>query len=102
MNKQKTDLPDYDIDMRLMAGIKQRVNLAKSIELLEHRTKKVRSDESWVKKMAEEADLMLEDNIPSDDDGSVAYDQAQLINDLRNKRKELSQLLLRPLKRSLM
>lgn len=88
--------------MRLMAGIKQRVNLAKSIELLEHRTKKVRSDESWVKKMAEEADLMLEDNIPSDDDGSVAYDQAQLINDLRNKRKELSQLLLRPLKRSLM
>ena len=100
LNKQKADLPDYDIDMKVLAAVKQRVNLARAIEVLEHRTKRERSDESWVKKMAEEADLYLEDD-DHDSDNEVARDKAQLTHELRIKRKELTQLLSRPLKRSI-
>lgn len=100
LNKQKTDLPDYDIDMKVLGAVKQRVNLARGIEVLEHRTKRERSDESWVKKMAEEADLYLEDD-GHDSDNEVARDRAQLSHELGIKRKELTQLLSRPLKRSI-
>lgn len=98
----KTDLPDFEVDMRLLSAVKLRVNLARSIELLEHRTKRERSDVNWVKKMAEEADIVLEDDYDDldDDSGGAAQDHARLLADLRAKRKELSQLLARPLKRT--
>ncbi len=101
LKKDKTDLPDYDIDMRLLSAVKQRVNLARSIELLEHRTKRERSDVNWVKKMAEEADIVLDDDRDEDDDGGgAAHSHAQLLTDLKTKRNQLTQLLARPLKRS--
>lgn len=99
LKKDKTDLPDYEVDMKSLSAVKQRVNLARSIESLEHRTKRERSDESWMKKMAEEADILV-DNRGYDSDNDPAHEFAKLNNDLKIKRKELSQLLSRPLKRS--
>ena len=102
LNKQKDDLPDYDIDMKVLAAVKQRVNLARSIEILEHRTKRDRSDQGWAKKMAEEADMIVEDDDADDADQEedTNFTRAKLDNDLRIKKKELDRLLLRPLKRS--
>lgn len=101
LKKDKTDLPDYDVDMRIFAAIKQRVNLARAIESLEHRTKRERSDKSWMKQMAEEADLLISDSGSESDNGSSAQGHSQLITELKKKRKELSQLLSRPFKRSI-
>ncbi len=86
--------------MRVFAAIKQRVNLAKAIESLEHRTKRERSDKNWMKQMAEEADLLVSESDEDSDSGSAAQNHSQLITELKTKRKELSQLLARPFKRS--
>jgi ATP-dependent RNA helicase DDX24/MAK5 len=86
--------------MRIFAAIKQRVNLAKAIESLEHRTKRERSDKSWMKQMAEEADLLISESDEDSDSGGTAQSHSQLLTELKNKRKELSTLLARPLKRS--
>lgn len=102
LKKEKGDLEDYDIDMRMFGAVKERVNLARAIEALEHRTKRTKSDESWVKKMAEEAEIMLEDDGNDSDAGMAAYHKANLNNELKQKKKELKQLLMRPLKRSIM
>lgn len=101
LKKDKTDLPDYEVDMRIFAAIKQRVNLARDIESLEHRTKRERSDKSWMKQMAKEAELILTDSGSDSDNGSEAQGYSKLISDLKKKRKELSQLLARPFKRSI-
>lgn len=101
MKKDKNDLPDYDVDMRIFAAIKQRVNLAKAIESLEHRTKRERSDKSWMKQMAEEADLVISESDQDSDSGSAAQSHSQLLTELKNKRKELTKLLARPFKRSI-
>ncbi|XP_046461202.1 ATP-dependent RNA helicase DDX24-like [Daphnia pulex] len=100
LKKDKNDLPDYDVDMRIFAAIKQRVNLAKAIESLEHRTKRERSDKSWMKQMAEEADLVISESDQDSDSGSAAQSHSQLLTELKNKRKELTKLLARPFKRS--
>ena len=101
LNKQKADLPDYDIDMKTLTAVKQRVNLAKEIESMEHRMKRTRSEESWIKKMADEAELVIDDDLLDEDDAGVArFEQAQLVNQLKGKRKELERLILRPLKRT--
>lgn len=101
LKKDKTDLPDYQVDMRIFAAIKQRVNLAKAIESLEHRTKRERSDRSWMKQMAEEAELVMSESDNDSDNGSAAQSHSQLLTQLKMKRKELSTLLSRPFKRSL-
>lgn len=86
--------------MRLFSAIKQRVNLAKAIESLEHRTKRERSDKSWMKQMAEEADLLLTDSDNDSDSGSAAQNHSQLLTELKMKRKELTKLIARPFKRT--
>lgn len=101
LKKDKTDLPDYEVDMRIFAAIKQRVNLARAIESLEHRTKRERSDKSWMKQMAQEADLLISESDDDSDNGSGAQSHSQLITELKMKRKELTQLLSRPFKRSI-
>lgn len=101
LKKAKGDLEDYDVDMSVFRAVKDRVNLARAIEALEHRTKRAKSDETWVKKMAEEADIDVDDDGNNSDDGMAAHHRASLDNELKQKRKELKQLLLRPLKRSI-
>lgn len=87
--------------MRIFSAIKQRVNLARAIESLEHRTKRERSDKSWMKQMAQEADLLISESDDDSDNGSSAQSHSQLVTELKMKRKELSQLLSRPFKRSI-
>lgn len=102
LKKGKADFVDYDVDMRVFGAIKERVNLARCIEALEHRTKRAKSDENWAKKMAEEAEIVFEDDASDSDGGISAHHKASLDNELNLKKKQLKQLLMRPLKRSLM
>ena len=51
--------------------------------------------------MADEAELVIDDDLLDEDDAGVArFEQAQLVNQLKGKRKELERLILRPLKRT--
>lgn len=100
LKKDKTDFPDYDVDLRILPAIKQRVNLAKAIESLEHRTKRERSDKRWMKQMADEAELVVSES-DNDSDNGQARNKSQLTNELNAKRKELKKLIARPFKRSI-
>lgn len=102
LHKVKTDLPDYDVEHAALDVCRQRVHLARRIETLEHRMKRDTSQHNWVQKMAEDADLVVDDDrAPLDEDerGVERCERAQLLQQLKLERRRLEQLSLRPLRR---
>lgn len=48
------------MDESILALVKERVNLARRVEVGEHKLSKANQEANWLKKAAEEADLTLE------------------------------------------
>lgn len=54
------ELPSFPVVSNLMDAVKQRVNLARDIDILQLQYKKATSSYNWVQKMAEEMDLVVD------------------------------------------
>ncbi|KAI9339067.1 P-loop containing nucleoside triphosphate hydrolase protein [Obelidium mucronatum] len=61
---------EFPMDRSILALIKSRLSLAKRIEAAEHKTDKKKHDKDWMKKAAEECDIILDD---SDEDQEVVH-----------------------------
>lgn len=59
--KREGDLQDLEVMYGIMTRLKRRLALAKELDELRHRERKERADEDWVRKIAEEADIALDD-----------------------------------------
>ncbi|KAJ3063122.1 ATP-dependent RNA helicase [Podochytrium sp. JEL0797] len=61
---------EFPMDRSILAMIKSRLTLAKKIESADHKTDKKKHDKDWMKKAAEECDIILDE---SDEDDEVVH-----------------------------
>ncbi|KAJ2156802.1 ATP-dependent RNA helicase [Coemansia sp. RSA 552] len=91
------DIASFPVDLDLIGRLKPRVDLARDIELREHKLNKATHERNWFKKNAEELDIELDsDFMPSSDDergaeaGRSDQQEKRLVKSLKTR---LSQLL---------
>jgi hypothetical protein len=57
------DYPEYPVESAYLKGVRQRVNLARTVDKLSHSFEKQQAKKSWFVKAAEEADLDLDEDL---------------------------------------
>ncbi|KAI9011548.1 P-loop containing nucleoside triphosphate hydrolase protein [Gaertneriomyces semiglobifer] len=68
LNKSDGGIPELPVPLNLIGGYKKRVTLAQKIDTLQHRTQKQSFEDAWMKKAAEEMDIIFDEdfvNAPS-------------------------------------
>lgn len=58
------DLPLFPVQENILTAVKDRVNLARELDKLELRVRKSNSEMGWIKKAANEMDIILDDEYP--------------------------------------
>ena len=91
--KLTSDLPPLEVDDRVLPDVKKRVDLARSIDKEEHLQKKKATEKNWFERAAKSLDLELEDS----DDYMDGRKKKSINKKLNILKKELQQLLQRPL-----
>ncbi|KAJ3384522.1 ATP-dependent RNA helicase [Lobulomyces angularis] len=66
---RKVDLPDFPVDQSIISSLKERVSIANSIDVQEHKLTKLQHEKAWLKNQAVEAELSLDES--SDDEEST-------------------------------
>ncbi|KAJ2356433.1 ATP-dependent RNA helicase [Coemansia erecta] len=91
------DISPFPVDLDLIGRIKPRVDLARDIELREHRLNKAAHEKNWFRKNAEELEIELDsDFMPSSDDERGAEDERssrQEKQQIKSLKARLSQML---------
>ncbi|XP_046386404.1 ATP-dependent RNA helicase DDX24 isoform X2 [Ischnura elegans] len=87
-------LPLFPLDEHLVARVKERVQVAKEIDFLEHQSRRSGAEEGWLHKTAEEADILVDDDYVST---KHIIDNPRMKKDLVFKKKELDALLRKTL-----
>ncbi|XP_054276952.1 ATP-dependent RNA helicase DDX24-like [Macrosteles quadrilineatus] len=96
LNRDK-ELPSFPVVSNLMDAVKQRVNLARDIDILQLQYKKATSSYNWVQKMAEEMDLVVDqDEQPEKVNDRASSVIKKEIAAKQNKLKTLLKHSLRP------
>ncbi|KAK4053043.1 ATP-dependent RNA helicase [Microbotryomycetes sp. JL201] len=67
-DKKRHDIVELSVDFGVLDQLKTRLELAKRIELAEHRAAKDAHEKNWLKKTAEAMDIDIEPGMMSDDD----------------------------------
>ncbi|KPP60782.1 ATP-dependent RNA helicase DDX24-like [Scleropages formosus] len=90
------DLPIFPIQVRCMAAVKERVNLARKIEKIEYHNSREKQHNSWFKQAAEELDIELDDDVllGRGKDEAEERQQQKMIKGLK---KHLQHLLQQPI-----
>ncbi|XP_063863620.1 ATP-dependent RNA helicase DDX24-like [Scylla paramamosain] len=92
-----TDLPPFPVDSSIMSQVKQRLDLACTVETMEHRMRKANANNDWFRKAAEEADILIdEDFLDPDEEREKSMKIAQEKRELQNNRKVLMKMLSTP------
>ncbi|KAB0805561.1 hypothetical protein PPYR_02531 [Photinus pyralis] len=88
------DLPSFPVQADFFNAVKQRVNLARELDKVELSVRKTQSESGWLQKAAEEMDIIIDDNISMKFDSHDTQKHKKLA---QLKRKQLSQLLAKPI-----
>lgn len=89
---------------RYLAAVRERVNLAKKIDVEELHARRKCADIGWLQKSAKEMDIIIDDD--SDSDESNLYDSGEETDiiqrartrvDLKNMKESLNRLLSKPI-----
>ncbi|KAK7100947.1 ATP-dependent RNA helicase DDX24-like [Littorina saxatilis] len=96
--KQGQDFAPFPVDPEVLKVVKGHVDMATSIDLLQHRLKKTEVHKNWMQKAAEEMDIELDEDLLGleEDNG----EQSQLHQDkvrLKQDKQQLTALLKQPL-----
>ncbi|KAK5670748.1 ATP-dependent RNA helicase [Batrachochytrium dendrobatidis] len=112
---KENGLPDFPVDMSTFSKIKQRLEIAKQIDAFQHKEKKVRNEQEWFRKAAEEADILISDdedqaqgnkrhrsNGVDDLDNDTHVERGAVLNakerqKLKNLKSQLKELLEQPI-----
>ncbi|KAJ1736836.1 ATP-dependent RNA helicase [Coemansia sp. Benny D160-2] len=97
--KLDKDISLFPVDLDLLGRLKPRVDLARDIDLREHKMNKRTHEKNWFKKNAEELDIELDsDFMPSDDDSedaSAVHSKKMEKQQVKALRNQLGQMLSR-------
>lgn len=58
-----TDLPPFPVDIAIMNQVKKRIKLAHTVEYMEHSIRKANAEKDWLRKVAQEAELLLDEYV---------------------------------------
>ncbi|KAF8137229.1 P-loop containing nucleoside triphosphate hydrolase protein [Boletus edulis] len=100
LGRQDTDIPDITIELTLLDHLKERIRLARQIDVQHHRDKKQNHERRWLKEAAEAMEIELDSDIMSgsDDEGRATKHERKRINgQTAVLRAELKEMLSRPL-----
>ncbi|XP_017123570.1 ATP-dependent RNA helicase DDX24 [Drosophila elegans] len=95
------DLPLFPISERFLPAVRERVNLARDLDKEELKLKRVQSERGWMKKHAEEMDMIIDGY--NDESGSDQDEDPFVIERRRNRlrvetvRAQLNALLAKPI-----
>ncbi|EDW48679.1 ATP-dependent RNA helicase DDX24 [Drosophila sechellia] len=95
------DLPLFPISERFLGAVRERVNLARDLDKEELKLKRVQSERGWMKKHAEEMDMIIDGY--NDESGSDQDEDPFVIERRRNRlrvetvRAQLNALLAQPI-----
>merc|ERR1719427_2491638 len=88
-----TDMPIFPIDTKIYGHLVKSMQCAQRLDKMLLKVKKDKIDESWWKKTAEEADLIISDHEDEDDKRDKAHNVAALNKDIQETKSKLKQLL---------
>lgn len=92
-----TDLPQFPVDINVMSQVTKRLRLASSIEKMEHTLRKTNAEKDWLRRTAQEAELLIEEEDYDDDhEREKSMKAAREKRDLQNKRAMLMKMLAAP------
>ncbi|XP_069494083.1 ATP-dependent RNA helicase DDX24 [Ambystoma mexicanum] len=99
--EKNEELPVFPVEDRCMAGIKERVDLARQIEKLEFHNSKAKQHNSWFQQAAEAMEIDLDDDLLM---GGRDKEQEDHVKQkmLKGMKKQLKRLLGQPVARNLM
>lgn len=89
------DLPTFPVIDKLLIAIKERVDVAREIDKLELKCRRKNTQKNWLRKAAEDMDIVVEDDV--DSDSSIESDEAALRRQLKAKKHQLQSLLSKPI-----
>ncbi|TKY90475.1 hypothetical protein EX895_000473 [Sporisorium graminicola] len=93
-----SDIPTFPVTFSTLALLRERVELALAIDKQTHTANKQAHDESWLAKLAEEADLaMSEDEVDPDAPVARAKGGRTAVSKLNEMKAKLEALLARPI-----
>lgn len=93
---REEDLPTFPVHRRLVDLARERIKLARLLDAKERTVKKRSADSGWLKKAAEDMDMIL-DELNDRDDFESNHDMANLKRETSVLRKQLTVLLSKPL-----
>ncbi|ORY38038.1 P-loop containing nucleoside triphosphate hydrolase protein [Neocallimastix californiae] len=82
--KKPNGIEDFPVDRLNMNSLKERISLALEIDKLEHKIQKTSQHNSWIKKAAEEMDVILDEDLLEED--------SDVEENKRNKNRENNKL----------
>lgn len=96
------DLPIFPVSDRHLQVVKERVDLARDVDKLELKNKRTSSEIGWMKKTAEEMDMIIDGfeeggSELSDDEDAFQIERNKNVSQLNSKRIQLATLLQKPL-----
>ncbi|XP_055310394.1 ATP-dependent RNA helicase DDX24 [Sitodiplosis mosellana] len=103
--KRNEDLPTFPVSERYLAAVRERVSLARKIDVEELRARRQNADIGWLKKSAKEMDILIDDkndfsdsdhHNSSEDEAGGGARQIKARRDLRHMKGALKNLLAKP------
>lgn len=98
------DLPLFPVSDRYLAAVRERVALAREVDVLELKVRRKQSDLGWLRKSAKEMDILVDDmsdfsegDMYDSDDGRGAVERTKERRQLKQKRDQLQRLLSNPI-----
>lgn len=76
-----------------MSTVRERVRLARDVEILDLKIRRINDHRNWEQKAAEDIGIMIEESEDSDDGSRVVNNLKQLNLSLKHKKQELSKAL---------
>ncbi|XP_032665529.1 ATP-dependent RNA helicase ddx24 [Odontomachus brunneus] len=87
------DLPTFPVVDRLLIAVKERVDIARSIDKLELKCRRENTQKNWMKKAMQDMDMVIDDANIDDDESPESEEAAALKRQLKAKRRQLQSLL---------
>lgn len=94
----------FPITDRYLSAVRERVNLARLVDLAELKLRRKTTDIGWLKKCAKEMDIMVDDqsdfsegDLYDSDDGGGAIERSLEKRELKQKQDALRRLLAKPI-----
>lgn len=98
------DLPIFPVVDRYLAAIRERVGLARKLDVAELHERRYQADKGWLKRSAHEMDILINDesddsdaNLYDSDNEVSAVDRSKVCRELKHMRGVLKHLIAKPI-----